>query len=126
MSSFVYGRYCIATEIQLTFNFLKHGIPLNNTELLSHRKHFASLKQQLVNSFRTSQETHYISATKLDRLMLFRKTNAVYCERIIRNTNTVSVQNAEFLNVREGANSMGLKECHSDLQTYVSQLRNVL
>jgi hypothetical protein len=29
---------------------------------------------------RTSQETHYTSATELNRLMLFRETVAVYCE----------------------------------------------
>jgi hypothetical protein len=32
------------------------------------------------DSFRTSQETHYVSATKLNRLMLFRETVAVYYE----------------------------------------------
>jgi hypothetical protein len=37
------------------------------------------------NSFRTSQETHYVSATKPNRLMLFRETVAVYV-RTIRNT----------------------------------------
>jgi hypothetical protein len=31
-------------------------------------------------SVRTSQETHYVSATKPNRLMLFRETVAVYCE----------------------------------------------
>jgi hypothetical protein len=33
------------------------------------------------NSVRTSQETHYVSATKPNRLMLFRETVAVYCEK---------------------------------------------
>jgi hypothetical protein len=32
------------------------------------------------DSVRTSQETHYVSATKTNRLMLFRETVAVYCE----------------------------------------------
>jgi hypothetical protein len=50
MNSFIYGRHCIATEIQLIFNFLKHGIPLNNTQLLPHRQHIASPKEQLVNA----------------------------------------------------------------------------
>jgi hypothetical protein len=31
-------------------------------------------------SVRTSQETHYVSATKHNRLMLFRETFTVYCE----------------------------------------------
>jgi hypothetical protein len=33
-----------------------------------------------MNSVRTSQETHHVSATKPNRLMLFRETVAVYCE----------------------------------------------
>jgi hypothetical protein len=32
------------------------------------------------DSVRTSQETHYVSATETSRLMLFRETVAVYCE----------------------------------------------
>jgi hypothetical protein len=32
------------------------------------------------NTVRTSQETHYVSATDANRLMLFRETVAVYCE----------------------------------------------
>jgi hypothetical protein len=49
-----------------------------------------------INSVRTSQETHYISATKPNRLMLFRKTVAVYCENHMEHTNTLCEQNAEF------------------------------
>jgi hypothetical protein len=33
-----------------------------------------------INTVRTSQETHYVSATKTNRLMLFGETVAVYCE----------------------------------------------
>jgi hypothetical protein len=47
------------------------------------------------NSVRTSQETHYVSATKPNRLMLFRDTVAVYCE----NHTELCGQKAEFLNV---------------------------
>jgi ribosomal protein L44E len=32
------------------------------------------------DTVRTSQETHYVSATKPDMLMLFGETVAVYCE----------------------------------------------
>jgi hypothetical protein len=39
-----------------------------------------------INSVRTSQETHYVSITKANRLMLFREIIAVV--RIIRNTQT--------------------------------------
>jgi UDP-glucose 6-dehydrogenase len=36
-----------------------------------------------------SQETHYVSAIEPKRLMLFRKTVAVYCENHMENTDTV-------------------------------------
>jgi hypothetical protein len=41
------------------------------------------------NSVRTSQETHYVSATELNRLMLFRETVAVICENQTEHTDTV-------------------------------------
>jgi hypothetical protein len=40
---------------------------------------------------RTSQETHYVTATKPNRLMLFRETVAVFM-RTIRNTQIYSVR----------------------------------
>jgi hypothetical protein len=39
------------------------------------------------NSVRTSQETHYVSATETNRLMLFSETVAVYCENHTEHTN---------------------------------------
>jgi hypothetical protein len=48
------------------------------------------------NSVRTSQETHYVSATKPNRLILFGDTVAVYCENHTEYTNTLCGQNAEF------------------------------
>jgi predicted Zn-dependent protease with MMP-like domain len=42
-----------------------------------------------MNSVRTSQETRYVSATKPNRLMLFRETVAVYCENHTEHTDTV-------------------------------------
>jgi hypothetical protein len=39
-----------------------------------------------INSVRTSQETHYGSATKPNRLMLFGETVTVYCENHMENT----------------------------------------
>jgi hypothetical protein len=48
------------------------------------------------NSVRTSQETHYISATKPNRLMLFREEFAVYCENYMEHNNTLCGQNVEF------------------------------
>jgi hypothetical protein len=46
-----------------------------------------------INSVRTSRETHCISATKPNRLMLFRET-IVYCENRMKHTNTLCGQNA--------------------------------
>jgi hypothetical protein len=46
-----------------------------------------------MNPVRTSQETHHVSATKPNRLMLFRKTVAVYCEIHTKHTNTLCGQN---------------------------------
>jgi hypothetical protein len=41
-------------------------------------------------SVRTSQETHYVSATKPNRLMLFGETVAVYCEVITTDSQSAS------------------------------------
>jgi hypothetical protein len=58
------------------------------------------------NSVRTSQETHYVSATKPNRLMLFRETIAVYCENHTEHTNTMCGHIAGFRNVKDdGTNS---------------------
>jgi hypothetical protein len=54
------------------------------------------------NSVRTSQETHYISATKPHRLMLFRETVAVYCESHTEHTNALCGQNADIFNFKAG------------------------
>jgi hypothetical protein len=43
------------------------------------------------NSVRTSQETHYVSATKLNRLMLFREIIAVYFENHMEHRNIFCV-----------------------------------
>jgi hypothetical protein len=46
------------------------------------------------NPVHTSQETHYVSARKPNRLMLFRETVAVYCENHTEHTDTLCGQNA--------------------------------
>jgi hypothetical protein len=48
------------------------------------------------NSVRTSQETHYVSSTKPNQLMLFGETVAVYCENHTEHTDTPCGQNADF------------------------------
>jgi hypothetical protein len=44
---------------------------------------------QIMSSIRTSQETHYVTATKPNRLMLFMETVAVYCENHTEYTDTL-------------------------------------
>jgi hypothetical protein len=53
------------------------------------------------NSVRTSQETHYVSATKPNRLMLFRETVAVYCENYTEHTTTLCGQKTESVRHRK-------------------------
>jgi hypothetical protein len=47
-----------------------------------------------INLVRASQETHYVSVTEPNRLMLIRKRVAVYCENHMEHTNTLCGQNA--------------------------------
>jgi hypothetical protein len=54
------------------------------------------------NPVRTSQETHYVSTTKPNRLMLFGETVAVYCENHTEHTNILCGQNVEFWCVKAG------------------------
>jgi hypothetical protein len=44
------------------------------------------LLNNYINSVLTSQETHYVSAAKTNRLMLLWKTVAVYCENHTKHT----------------------------------------
>jgi hypothetical protein len=63
------------------------------------------------DSVRTSQETHCVSATKPNRLMLFREAVAVYCNRT-EHTNT-PCGHAEFQCVKAGgtySDHWGFKE----------------
>jgi thioredoxin-related protein len=48
------------------------------------------------DTVRTSQETHYVFATKPRMLMLFGETDAVYCDNHAEDTDIVCGQNAEF------------------------------
>jgi hypothetical protein len=63
--------------------------------------YFNPLKYGVKNSVRTSQETHHISATKPNRLMLFRETVAVYCENHTEH-NTLCKEWAELFDVKLG------------------------
>jgi hypothetical protein len=52
-----------------------------------------------INSVRASQQTHYVSATTTNRLMLFRKIIAVYCENYTKHTNTICGQKMRSISV---------------------------
>jgi hypothetical protein len=52
------------------------------------------------NPVLTSQETYYVSAKKLNRLILFGETVTVHCENQTEHINTVCGQDAEILYIR--------------------------
>jgi hypothetical protein len=61
----------------------------------NHTEHTDTLCGQNVefycvkDSFSTSQETHHVSTTKTNRLMLFGETVAVYCENHTEHTDAL-------------------------------------
>jgi hypothetical protein len=66
----------------------------------NHTEHINTLCGQnavCMNSVRTSQETHYVSIPKPNRLMLFREIIAVYCENHMEHINTLCGQNSRVL-----------------------------
>jgi hypothetical protein len=54
------------------------------------------------SSVLTSQETHYVSTTKPNRLMLFGERVAVYCENHTKHRDAMCGQNVEFWYVKAG------------------------
>jgi hypothetical protein len=87
----LHSLHCEDTKLRLQFSLwisrlscsaLKHQVHLNNIIL-----------------FLPCRE-HFISITKPNRLMLFGKTAAVYCENHTEHTNTLCEQYAEFFNVK--------------------------
>jgi hypothetical protein len=68
--------------------------------------------RNIQDSVRTSQETHYVSATKPNRLMLYRERVAVYCGNHMEHTSTLCGQNAGFWYVKTG----GKYSNHSSLE----------
>jgi hypothetical protein len=55
-----------------------------------------------INSVRTSQETHNVTTTETNRLMLFGDTVAVYCDNHREHTDTLCGKNENFLYVKVG------------------------
>jgi hypothetical protein len=76
---------------------------INHAVLLAEEEH-SSMRFNLlrlnffyiiyINPVRTSQEAHYVFATKPNRLMLFGERVAVYCENHTEHTHTLCGQNA--------------------------------
>jgi translation initiation factor IF-1 len=63
------------------------------------------------NPVPTSQETHYVSATETNRLMLFKETFAVYCESHTEHTNSFRTsQEAHYVSATETNRLMLFKE----------------
>jgi hypothetical protein len=95
----------------------------------NHTEHINTLRVQnaktlyiYMNSVHTSQETHYVSGRKPNRLMLFREIIAVYCENHTEHIDTLCGQNAEFQYVTAGGTYTnhwtdfeGLKETWPDV-----------
>jgi hypothetical protein len=66
----------------------------------NHTEHTDTLCREnavYINPVRTSQEIHYVSITKANRLMLLWETVAVHCDNRMEHLNTLCGQNAEFL-----------------------------
>jgi hypothetical protein len=72
---------------------------IRNTQI-----HCVGRMQSLIytNPVRTSQETHYVSTTKPNLLMLFEETVAVYCENHTKHIHTLCGQNAEIWYFKAG------------------------
>jgi hypothetical protein len=63
------------------------------------------------DTVRTSQETHYVSATEPNRLMLFGETVAVYCENHTEHTDTVRTsQETQYFSATEPNRLMLFRE----------------
>jgi hypothetical protein len=65
------------------------------------------------NPVRISQETHYVSTTEPNRLMLFRETVTVYCENHTEHTNTLCEQNVELFHYKAYGTDSYQWPCHS-------------
>jgi hypothetical protein len=85
---------------QATNILFKFGRKIQEWQFIPLRLNFLFIIYN--NLVRTWQETHYVSATKPSRLMLFRETVAVYSENHMEHTNTLCGQNAEIFNVQVG------------------------
>jgi hypothetical protein len=82
------GHLFNATKPDLCCGFFYVGRPLWREDVfVFYRGHSCISFYVISRSVRTSQETHYVSATKPNRLMLFRKIIDIYCEKNKRDKN---------------------------------------
>jgi hypothetical protein len=80
---------------------------------------------RMQNSVGISHEKDYVSATKPNRLMLFKEIIAVYCENHTEHTNTLCGQNAEFSSYLTGKrNITATKTNGKQSQFIVRVIRN--
>jgi hypothetical protein len=70
--------------------------------LLSHVITLIRVTPLYINLVRASQETHCVSTTEPNRLMLFREIIDVYRENHTEHINTLRGQNAEFISYLTG------------------------
>jgi hypothetical protein len=88
------------TVLAQLFNFFT-CLPNGPCRTGSHRTHTITPSGRELKIYktvvRTSQETHHVSATETNRLMLFGETVAVYCENHTEHTNTLCEYNVQLL-----------------------------
>jgi hypothetical protein len=75
-------------------------IKMTNSSATRIARRYQRSSNWFINSVRTSQETRYVSATETNRLMLFRKTVAVYCKNHTEHINTLCGRKEEFFSVK--------------------------
>jgi thioredoxin-related protein len=81
------------------------------------------------DTVRNSQETHYVSATETNRLILFKETVAVYCESHTEHTNTVRTsQETHYVSATKTNRLMLFKEtvavyCENRMEHVTSPLQ---
>jgi hypothetical protein len=78
-----------------------------NPDRIVVRRHSDALRKSVTiytNSVRTSQETQHVSATKPNRLILFRKIIAVCCENHMKHKDELCGLNVEFNMVKQVVN----------------------
>jgi hypothetical protein len=82
----VYYKYVLLATMPSNFKGFTFMLLLHEVNIRTVKIEFAWLS---VRVKRFTWETHYVSATKPNRLMLFREIIAVYCENHTEHTNNI-------------------------------------